>query len=129
MNEPIMSRIAIILLALVMAVFGVYHFVYPQNLLAYVPSFLPDAGNLWVYLPGAAFILTAIALITRRMVKVACYALAILLLIFVITIHVPNYLNAGDADVRQGEFMNILKDTAIAAFAMHVAANTGTELI
>jgi hypothetical protein len=38
MNEPIMSRIAIILLALVMAVFGVYHFIAPQNLLAYVPS-------------------------------------------------------------------------------------------
>ena len=129
MNEPILSRIAIIILALVMAVFGVYHFIAPQNLLAYVPSFLPDAGNLWVYLPGAAFIFTAIALITRKAVKVACYILTILLLIFVITIHVPNYLNAGDADVRTAEFMNMLKDTAIAAFAMHVAANTGTEMI
>ena len=129
MNEPIMSRIAIILLALVMAVFGVYHFIAPQNLLAYVPSFLPDAGNLWVYLPGVAFIFAAFALITRRMVKVACYLLTFLLPIFVITIHVPNYLNAGDADVRQAEFMNMLKDTAIAAFAMHIAANTGTELL
>src|ERR1044071_7544076 len=129
MNEPIMSRIAIILLALVMPVFGFYHFIAPQNLLAYVPSFLPNAGNLWVYLPGAAFILTAVALISRKMVKVACYLLAAMLLIFVITIHIPNYLNAGDADVRQAEFMNMLKDTAIAAFAMHIAANTGTEMI
>ena len=127
MNEPIMSRIAIILLALVMAVFGVYHFIAPQNLLAYVPSFLPDAGNLWVYLPGAAFILAAIALFTNKMVKIACYMLTILLLIFVVTIHVPNYLNAGDADVRQAELMNLLKDTAIAAFAMHIAANTTTS--
>ena len=129
MNEPIMSRIAIILLALVMAVFGFYHFIAPQNLLAYVPSFLPNAGNLWVYLPGAAFILTAVALISRKMVKVACYLLAAMLLIFVITIHIPNYLNAGDDDVSQAEFMNMLKDTAIAAFAMHIAANTGTEMI
>jgi len=123
MNEPIMSRIAIILLALVMAVFGVYHFIAPQNLLAYVPSFLPDAGNLWVYLPGAAFIFTAIALITNKMVKVACYLLAILLFIFVVTIHVPYYLHGGDADLRQQEFMNILQDLAIAAFALHIAAN------
>ena len=60
---------AIILLAIVMAVFGVYHFMYPQNLVGYVPSFLPAAGNLWVYIPGAAFILAAIAFITNKMVR------------------------------------------------------------
>ena len=36
MNEQTVSRLAIILLALVMAVFGIYHFVYPQNLVSYV---------------------------------------------------------------------------------------------
>jgi len=123
MNEPIMSRIAIILLALVMAVFGVYHFIYPQNLLAYVPSFLPDAGNLWVYLPGAAFILTAIAFITNKMVKLAGYLLAVMLIIFVLTIHLPNFLHAGDDETKQLSLVNLLKDTAIAAFAMHIAAN------
>lgn len=123
MNEPIMSRIAIILLALVMAAFGIYHFVYPQNLMAYVPSFLPDAGNLWVYLPGAAFILAAIAFITNRMVRLAGYLLAIMLIVFVLTIHLPNFLNAGDDETKQLSLVNLLKDTAIAAFAMHIAAN------
>jgi uncharacterized membrane protein len=87
MNEPIMSRIAIILLALVMAVFGFYHFLYPQNLVAYLPSFLPQIGKLpvdiWVYIPGAAFILCAVAFITNRKVRLAGYVLAILLFIFV----------------------------------------------
>ena len=124
MKEQTVSRVAIILLALVMAVFGVYHFMYPQNLVGYVPSFLPAAGNLWVYIPGAAFILTAIAFITNKMVKAAAYLLAFLLIIFVLTIHLPNFLNAGDSDVRQGEFVNLLKDTAIAAFALHIAANS-----
>jgi putative oxidoreductase len=123
MNEPIMSRIAIILLALVMAAFGIYHFVYPQNLMAYVPSFLPDAGNLWVYLPGAAFILAAIAFVTNRMVRLAGYLLAIMLIVFVLTIHLPNFLNAGDDETKQLSLVNLLKDTAIAAFAMHIAAN------
>jgi uncharacterized membrane protein len=124
MKEQIISRIAIILLALVMAVFGVYHFIYPQNLVGYVPSFLPAAGNLWVYIPGAAFILTAIAFITNKMVKTAAYLLAVLLFIFVLTIHLPNFLYAGDPEVRQSEFINLLKDTAIAAFALHIASNS-----
>jgi uncharacterized membrane protein len=123
MNEPILSRIAIIILALVMAVFGVYHFIYPQNLLAYVPSFLPDAGNLWVYIPGAAFILAAIAFVTNRLVKLAGYLLAILLFIFVLTIHLPNFLQGSSDEYRQLALINMLKDTAIAAFAMHIASN------
>jgi putative oxidoreductase len=124
MNEPTISRVAIILLALVMLAFGIYHFVYPQNLVGYVPSFLPSVGNLWVYIPGAAFILAAIAFLTNKMVKTAAYLLAILLFIFVLTIHLPNFLNAGGADVRQSELVNLLKDTAIAAFALHIAANS-----
>ena len=124
MNEQTISRIAIILLALVMAAFGIYHFIYPQNLLAYVPSFLPAAGNLWVYIPGAAFILAAIAFITNRMVKTAAYLLAILLFIFVITIHLPNYLNGSSEEYRQLSLINLLKDTAIAAFALHIASNS-----
>ena len=124
MNEPITSRVAIIILALVMAVFGIYHFTSPQNLIGYVPSFLPNAGNLWVYIPGAAFILAAIAFVTNKWVKAAGYLLAFLLLIFVLTIHLPNALHAGDADVRQAGFVNLLKDLAIGAFAMHIAANS-----
>ncbi len=124
MKESTMSRVAIILLALVMLTFGIYHFIYPQNLVGYVPSFLPSVGNLWVYLPGAAFILAAIAFVTKKMVKTAAYLLAILLFIFVLTIHLPNFLNAGDPEMRQSEFVNLLKDMAIAAFALHIAANS-----
>jgi putative oxidoreductase len=124
MKQQTLSRIAIILLAIVMALFGVYHFVYPQNLVGYVPDFLPNAGNLWVYIPGAAFILAAVAFITNKMVKLAGYLLAILLFIFVLTIHLPNFLNGGSDETRQLSLINLLKDTAIAAFAMHIAANS-----
>jgi uncharacterized membrane protein len=123
MNEQSISRFAIILLALVMAVFGIYHFIAPQNLIGYLPLFMPKS-NVWVYIPGAAFILAAIAFITNRKVKLAAYLLAGLLIIFVLTIHLPGLLNAGDAEVRQGALINLLKDTAIAAFAIHIAANS-----
>lgn len=124
MNEQSISRFAIILLALVMAVFGIYHFIYPQNLVNFVPSFLPNAGSLWVYIPGAAFILAAIAFVTNKKVKLAAYLLAVLLVIFVLTIHIPNFLNGSSEEYRQVSLINILKDTAIAAFALHIAANS-----
>ena len=122
MNQHTISRLAIILLALVMAVFGIYHFIAPENLVGYLPMFMPKS-NLWVYIPGAAFILAAIAFISNKMVKTAAYLLAVLLIIFVLTIHLPGILNAGDAEVRQGALINLLKDTAIAAFALHIGAN------
>lgn len=122
MNQHMISRISISLLAIVMAVFGMYHFLYPQNLIAYIPSFLP-AGKIWIYIPGIAFILAAVAFIINKQVKLAGYLLAILLLIFVLTIHLPNYLHGGSDEMRQMSLVSLLKDTAIAAFALHIAAN------
>lgn len=123
MTQPIISRIAVILLAIVMIVFGVYHFLAPQNLMAFVPEFLPG-GIVWVYFAGAAFILAAIAFLIHKQVKLAGYLLALLLFIFVFTIHLPGYLNAGSTDVKQLELVNLLKDTAIAAFALYIASNS-----
>lgn len=122
MTQPIISRIAVIILAIVMIVFGVYHFIAPQNLMAYVPEFLPG-GILWVYFAGAAFILAAIAFLIHKQVKLAGYLLSLLLFIFVFTIHLPGFLNAGGADVKQLELVNMLKDTALAAFALYIGSN------
>lgn len=123
MHQHTISRVAISLLAIVMIVFGMYHFMNPQNLISFLPSFLPP-GNIWIYIPGAAFILAAVSFITNKKVKLAGYLLAIMLLIFVLTIHVPNYLNGSSDEYRQLALINILKDTAIAAFALHIAANS-----
>jgi len=35
---------------------------------------------------------------------------------------VPNYTHAGDHEMRQWALVNILKDTAIAGFSLHIAA-------
>lgn len=118
----VISRIAIYLLAVIMIVFGIYHFQNPRDLVGYVPAFLPG-GILWVYLVGAAFILVAIAFILNRMVKVAGYLLAFLLILFVLTIHLPNYLHSADKEMQQLALISILKDTALAGFALHIAAS------
>jgi uncharacterized membrane protein len=123
MKEQSISRIAIIILAIVLAVFGIYHFLNPESMLVYVPSFLPG-GIVWVYIVGVAFLLAALAFFTHKMIRVAGYLLALLLIIFVLTIHLPNYLHSGDLILKQGAFVNLLKDTAIAAFALYIASTT-----
>lgn len=121
-THHLIARIAVIILGIVLICFGLYHFISPQNLVGWVPAFMPG-GKVWVYITGIAFILAGIAFIMHRMVELASYLLALLLVIFVITIHLPNYLNSGDPGMRQIAFVNLLKDTALAAFALYLASN------
>src|SRR5690348_4557322 len=100
MNQHAISRTAIYILSIVMIVFGIYHFLHPKDMVIFVPAFVPG-GIIWVYVVGIAFILAALAFIVNRQVKLAAYFLAALLFIFVLTIHLPNFLHAGDKDMQQ----------------------------
>src|SRR4051794_37970074 len=118
MNEKLISRIAVIILAIVLIVFGFYHLMQPRVMITFVPNFLPGGIN-WVYVVGIAFILAGVAFILHKWVKLAGYLLALLLVCFVLLIHLPNYLNSGAIDEQKTNLMNLLKDLAIAAFAMY----------
>jgi len=122
MKSSTVSRIAVVVLAIVMGVFGIYHFTHANDMITYLPDFLPG-GIIWVYFVGAAFIAVALALLSHKYVKIAGYVLAILLLILIITIRLPNWLNAGVEEERQLALTMLLKDLAIAAFAAYVASN------
>ena len=117
----IVSRIAIYMLSVVLIAFGVFHFMYPRDLFVYVPLSLVG-GIKWVYVIGTAFILVGLSFLTNQYVKLTGYLLAALLIFFILSIHVPNYLHAGAKDMRQLALVNILKDTAITGFALHIAA-------
>ena len=117
----IISRIAIYMLSIVLIVFGVFHFLYPRDLLVYVPLSLVG-GISWAYIVGGTFIIVGLSFLTNQFVKFTSYLLVIMLIIFILTIHVPNYMNAGDKEMRQMALISILKDTAIAGFALHIAA-------
>lgn len=126
MNQHIISRIAVWLLAIVMIVFGIQHFKYPKEMMSFVPTYLPG-GVIWVYFVGAAFILAAISFIINRYVSLAGYLLAVMLILFVVLIHWPNYSQAGDLVEKRMNFTNLLKDTAIAGFALYIASNTNHQ--
>src|SRR5438045_4434049 len=128
MNQQIVSRFAIFLLSIVLIVVGIEHFVHPRNMLIYVPTWIPG-GLTWVYIVGAACIIVAVSFMLNQMVKVTAYLLALLLFSFVFCVHLPNYLNTADSEYRQLAFLNILKDTALAAFALYIASNARHQKI
>jgi len=117
----IISRFAIYTLSVVLIIFGVFHFLYPRDLLLYVPLSLVG-GIIWAYIVGGAFIIVGLSFLTNQFVKFTSYFLVIMLVIFILTIHVPNFINAGDKEMRQWALISILKDTAIVGFALHIAA-------
>jgi uncharacterized membrane protein len=109
-----------------MIIFGIYHIQNPRNMVSYVPTNLPG-GITWVYVVGVVLILAAVSFIFNRFVKITAYLLALLLIIFVLTIHLPTYNQAGDVDVRRTHFIDMLQNFALAAFALHIAGSADSH--
>jgi len=125
MKKHIVSHIAIYILSAVMIFFGIYHFKNPKAMMEYVPANLPNP-ILWVKIVGAAFILAAISFIFNKYVKIAAYLLALMLLIFAFVVHWDIYTNAS-GETKRDALIDILQDTAIAAFALHIAGSADSH--
>lgn len=95
-------------------------------MMEYVPSNLPNP-IIWVKIVGVAFIIAAISFIFNRYVKITAYLLAAMLFVFAIGVHGQIYLNAGTEEVKVNALINILKDTALAAFALHIAGSADSH--
>ena len=119
MNNPA-YRIGTILYALVIGFFGANHFLNAHLMQGAVPAFLPG-GIIWIYVTGGALVLAAIAIIINFQSKLAGYLLALMLLIFVGTIHIPAYMHATDAATQGMAMVSLLKDTGLAAGALMIA--------
>ncbi len=117
----IVSKIAIYMLSIVLIIFGIFHFLYPRDLFVYVPVFMVG-GIVYAYIVGSLFVLVGLSFLTNQYVKFTSYFLVTLILIFILSIHVPNYLNAGTRDMKMAALINILKDAAIMGFVLHIAA-------
>ena len=109
-----------------MLFFGYYHLTHPKDMMEY--GYIPASNSvLWVKIVGVAFILAAISFILNKYVKIAAYLLAAMLLSFAFFIHFDIYRNAGADDVKVNALINILKDTALAAFALHSAGTADSH--
>jgi len=118
--------------AVALAIFAAEHFLAARDLSAIVPRWIP--GSLfWTYFVGAALLAAAISFITWRYVRWSASLLALLFLIFVATIHLPNLTK----HLHERLFWTIaVRETAFAGGAMVLAGSlwprgrsAGTTLI
>jgi uncharacterized membrane protein len=110
MKSPLASRLAEIIFALAIGFFGVLHFMNVDAMSGLVPDSLPGDGKIWIYITGACLIAAALAIIINKFKTPACYLLAVMLLVFVFTLHLQPALDGNPG--------SLLKDTALAMAAI-----------
>jgi uncharacterized membrane protein len=118
--------------AVALTIFAAEHFLAAHELSAIVPRWLP-APLFWTYLVGAALLAAAISLIAWRYVRWSASLLALLFLIIVATIDLPNL----PQHTHERLFWTLtIRETAFAGGAMVLAGSqwprgksTGTALI
>jgi len=114
-NRSILGRI---LFALPFGIFGLNHFFMVDFFTGMLTSFIPGTG-FTVLLTGVLLIAASLSIIFRKFTRLACYLLAALLLIFILTIHLPGLFEDGDG--ARMAMMQLLKDTSLMGSALVMA--------
>ena len=112
-----LSTIGRILFAIPFAVFGINHFLFLDFYIGNVTSFIP-LGPYTIILTGILMIVASLSIIFNRYVKVSTILLAMLLFIFILTIHIPAPF---DPQKWQFALIELLKDTSLLGGSLMIA--------
>jgi uncharacterized membrane protein len=109
--------------AVALAMFAAEHFLSARNLMTIVPSWLPGA-LFWTYFVGAALLAAAISFIAWRCVRWSALLLALLFLLIVTTIDLPDL----PKHIHERLFWTLaVRETAFAGGAMVLAGSVWTR--
>lgn len=86
-----LNNIGRIFLAIPFVIFGINHFIMYDIFIGMLSSFIPNSMYL-IFLAGAIMIISGIAIIINKQVLLFCYILAGLLVVFILTIHIPSMI-------------------------------------
>lgn len=103
---------------LTFVIFGLLHFAAGSNMAGLVPSWVPG-GVFWVYFTGLALLAGGISLIADKFVFWSGIGLAVLMAVFIFSIHLPLVIGGGDA--AQFAMPTLLKDVAMAGAAIFMS--------
>ncbi len=120
-----LTTIGRILFALPFAVFGINHFLMMDYYMGMLTSFIPKTGFIMI-LTGIMLIAASISIITKKFVKLSTILLAILLFIFIITIHIPHLVNGTDTTAT---LIALLKDISLMGGSLMIAGMYPVEEI
>ncbi|MBG0860863.1 MAG: DoxX family protein [Bacteroidales bacterium] len=111
------STIGRILFALPFAAQGLNHFIMMDYYIGTLTSFIPRTAFVMV-LTGICLIAASISIITKKLVRLATILLAVLLFVFIITIHIPHLINGVDTTATLIAF---LKDISLMGGSLMIA--------
>lgn len=113
--DQITKKAGRILFAIPMGIFGFFHFIFASQMAGAVPSYIPG-GIFWIYFTGICLVAACVSVVVEKMAKLALQLLALLILIFILTLHLPGFLAGGP--MAQMSLMNGLKDLAMLGAAL-----------
>lgn len=116
-----LTTVGRILYGLPFIVFGILHFMAGSAMAGAVPTWLPG-DVFWVYLLGIALVAAGISILAQWQIRLATLLLGVLLLIFVLTVHLPGAINAPDQQSSGMYMSGILKDLSLAGAAFFLSS-------
>jgi len=114
-----LTTIGRILFALPFGILGLNHFIMYNYYVGIVSSFIPG-GGFTVILVGIALIAACISILAKKFIVISCLLLALLLLVFICTIHIPGLFQA-DKTLMTDALIELFKDTALMGGALMIA--------
>jgi len=111
------TTIGRVLFAIPFGIFGINHFIMTDYYVGLLTSFIP-LGAYTIILTGIMLIATSISILTKKFVKVSTIILAILLFVFIVTIHIPHLLNGGEKTIT---LIALLKDISLLGGSLMIA--------
>jgi len=111
------TTIGRILFALPFAVFGINHFLMMDYYMGILTSFIPKTGFIMI-LTGIMLILASISIITKKFVTISTLLLALLLFVFIVTIHLPHLVHGVDTTTT---LIALLKDISLMGGSLMIA--------
>jgi len=106
-----------LLFAIPFALFGINHFLMTDYYVGMLTSFIP-LGAYTIILTGIMLLVVSICLITKKFIKQATLGLALLLFIFIVTIHIPHLFNGPD---KSATLIALLKDVSLMGGSIMIA--------
>jgi len=111
------TTIGRVLFAIPFGIFGINHFLMTDYYVGLLTSFIP-LGAYTIILTGIMLIATSISILTKKFVKVSTIILAILLFVFIVTIHIPHLLDGGEKTIT---LIALLKDISLLGGSLMIA--------
>lgn len=119
--KPNLGTIGRILFALPFGIIGLNHFLMTSFFVGMMTSFIPG-GGFTILFTGFLLIAASIAIMVKRFVTLSCLLLAALLLLFILTIHIPQLFDSSFTSEQHAMvIMQLFKDMALMGGALMIA--------